>query len=295
MKTGAILVDAGTETHTDLLPLSPAQRLTRTLQNAGVCHIVLLTSPASLETLEKRMARWNVLCLPDHAQGRTAALEYLSPRCERLLLAPSDVPFVSPATVAAVLECGLAPVRPRCQGLDGWPVLVPARYFSTLVRTDLLDLRFPDSPVAVLPTEDEGALREALCTGKWPQLRCHRRPEAIHPTVKLRLCGERPFLGPGVAQLLSLIDATESVRMASQHMGISYSKAWKMIAVLEEELEEAVVLRCQGGKNGGSARISPFGLELLEKYRRLEEECQAFARNRFQAIFGAEWGAEGNG
>ncbi len=288
MKTGAILVDAGTETHTDLLPLSPAQRLTRTLQNAGVCHIVLLTPPTCLETLEKRMAHWGVLCLPDHIQGRTAALEYLGAHCGQLLLVPSDVPFVSPATVAAVLECGLAPVRPRCQELDGWPILVPADYFSALLHADLLDPRFPSGPAAILPAEDEGALRESLYAGKWPQLRSHRRTEDIHPTVKLRLCGERPFLGPGVAQLLSLIDITESVRMASQHMGISYSKAWKMISVLEEELEEAVVLRCQGGKNGGSARISPFGLELLEKYRRLEEECQAFARTRFHALFGAE-------
>lgn len=285
MKTGAILVETGTAALDASAPLSPAQRLVRTLQCVGVGPIVLLTPLASLEEQEKRMAHWGVLCLPDHAQGRADAVDFLRARCGRLLLLPSDVPFVAAATVEALLNCGLPLVRPRCRELDGWPLLLPVQRLPELAEAGLLS---PHLPAARLASDDEGTLRESLAAGKWPLLRALRREEAIRPTVKLRLCGERPFLGPGVAQLLSLIDATESVRMASQQMGLSYSKAWKMISVLEEELGEAVVLRCQGGKHGGSARISPFGLDLLEKYRRLEEECQAFARSRFQAIFGGE-------
>lgn len=284
MKTGAIIVETGTVPCADASPLCPAQRLAGTLQSVGVADIVLLAPLSELETMEKRLAHWGVLCLPNHAQGRACALDFLRPRCGQLLLFPSDVPFLSPATIEALLACGRPLARPKCGARDGWPILVPRECFPALAAADLLDPRF-DAEAAPLPVEDEGALRESLPDGKWPQLRARRREESIRPSVKLRLCGERPFLGPGVAQLLSLIDATESVRMASQQMGISYSKAWKMISVLEEELEAAVVLRCQGGKNGGSARISPFGLELLEKYRRLEEECQAFARARFRELF----------
>lgn len=285
MKTGAILVETGTAALDASAPLSPAQRLVRTLQCVGVGPIVLLTPLASLEEQEKRMAHWGVLCLPDHAQGRADAVDFLVSRCDRLLLAPSDVPFVSTDTMGILLNCGLPLVRPRCREVDGWPLLLPAQRLAEAAESGLLSGTLP---AETLNIDDAGSLRESLAAGKWPLLRALRREEAIRPTVKLRLCGERPFLGPGVAQLLSLIDATESVRMASQQMGLSYSKAWKMISVLEEELGEAVVLRCQGGKHGGSARISPFGLDLLEKYRRLEEECQAFARSRFRAIFGGE-------
>ena len=52
---------------------------------------------------------------------------------------------------------------------------------------------------------------------------------ALHPALKLRLARERIFFGPGPAELLMQIRRTDSVRMACEQMGISYSKGWKMI------------------------------------------------------------------
>lgn len=281
MKIGAILVDTGTEsgTHPSAFPLSPAQRLIRTLQNAGVTEIAVLTSLPALAQVERHMARWGVLCLTSPIPLRS-----LLGRCSALLLAPTDVPFVSVETLDALLRADEPLIRPWCGPTAGWPVRLPSALLSQLLEGDLLLPNFLGR-AAALSVPDEGVLREALPTGKWPTLQARRRSESVRPSVKLRLCGERPFLGPGVAQLLSLIDATGSVRMASQQMGISYSKAWKMISVLEEELEETVVLRCQGGKHGGSAHISPFGRDLMEKFRQLEQDCQRYARIRYRELF----------
>ena len=48
------------------------------------------------------------------------------------------------------------------------------------------------------------------------------------------------FFGPGVAELFALIDETGSVRHASEKMGLSYSKAWKMIHGTEKAMERCM-------------------------------------------------------
>ena len=56
--------------------------------------------------------------------------------------------------------------------------------------------------------------------------------------IKLTDDGGTPFFGPGVAQLFTFIEETGSVRHASERMGLSYSKAWKMIRGTEKAMVE---------------------------------------------------------
>ncbi len=81
-----------------------------------------------------------------------------------------------------------------------------------------------------------------------------------------------PFFGPGVAELLSLIDETGSVRHASEEMGLSYSKAWKMIRGVEKATGKEAVSRRQGGKGGGMAQLTESGKHLLKSFRALEND-----------------------
>ena len=81
-----------------------------------------------------------------------------------------------------------------------------------------------------------------------------------------------PFFGPGVAELLSLIDETGSVRHASEEMGLSYSKAWKMIRGTEKATGKEAVKRQQGGKGGGKAELTESGKKLLESFNAIEKE-----------------------
>ncbi|WP_270506180.1 winged helix-turn-helix domain-containing protein [Eubacterium limosum] len=109
---------------------------------------------------------------------------------------------------------------------------------------------------------------------------------ALHPALKLRLARERIFFGPGPAELLMQIKRTDSVRMACEKMGISYSKGWKMINTMEEELGYKVTKRQQGGRNGGSACLTPEGETLLAKYQELERRSREAVENIFQELFG---------
>lgn len=92
--------------------------------------------------------------------------------------------------------------------------------------------------------------------------------------IKLTDDGGTPFFGPGVAQLFTFIEETGSVRHASERMGLSYSKAWKMIRGTEKAIGREAVIRTQGGKGGGKASLTESGRRLLEGFRSLEKEMQ---------------------
>ena len=57
--------------------------------------------------------------------------------------------------------------------------------------------------------------------------------------------------------------------------------------MLEEALEYPVVERRQGGKRGGSTKLTEEGLAYLEKYCLLEKKVQEYADREFWKIFGA--------
>lgn len=82
------------------------------------------------------------------------------------------------------------------------------------------------------------------------------------------------FFGPGVRDLLLDIESEGSVKAACEKMGLSYSKAWKMIRTVEKALQTEVVTRVQGGKSGGSAKLTEEGRQLLERYIRFENRCK---------------------
>ncbi|MBO8437229.1 MAG: LysR family transcriptional regulator [Spirochaetes bacterium] len=99
----------------------------------------------------------------------------------------------------------------------------------------------------------------------------------MHAELKLKFTDENhsPFFGPGVAQLFKLIENTGSVRHASEAMDLSYSKAWKMIRCTEKVLGTIIVERNQGGKGGGSAKLTDSGKMLLDKFLTIEKELNA--------------------
>ncbi len=108
------------------------------------------------------------------------------------------------------------------------------------------------------------------------------------PYIKIKISGKKVFFGPGAAELLELIEKSSSVRHASEKMTISYSKAWKIIKTMEEEAKEKIVIRVQGGKEGGNAALTEYGKQLLQTYRYFETSCQDFIGNEFLRFFNSE-------
>lgn len=69
----------------------------------------------------------------------------------------------------------------------------------------------------------------------------------------------------GVAQAGSLNRATTA-------LGVSYRQAWGLIKRIEEELGEPILVSQKGGASGGGTALTPLGIDLLERYRRLQNE-----------------------
>jgi molybdate transport system regulatory protein len=84
-------------------------------------------------------------------------------------------------------------------------------------------------------------------------------------------------LGPGKAQLLELIAQHGSIRAAGAAIDMSYRRAWLLADEINRMFREPSIFTRHGGKSGGGAGLTPFGEELLSRYRRIEDSVQTGA------------------
>ena len=107
----------------------------------------------------------------------------------------------------------------------------------------------------------------------------------FHPKIQVSLAGDEMFFGPGPYRLLKLTGETGSVRDACNEMGLSYSKAWKILNRMERELGQPVIIRSRGGSTGGHSSLTPFGEKYLKVYERYNASVQAFAKEEMDRTF----------
>ena len=112
--------------------------------------------------------------------------------------------------------------------------------------------------------------------------------------IKIKL-GEDDFwfFGPGVSELLDNIDKCGSVAAASLNMGLSYSKAWKMIRDSEKGFGFALVERSTGGKGGGKAFLTDRGRKINQMFKLLERATMEFCNNRLKELEAEYWKTDG--
>jgi molybdate transport repressor ModE-like protein len=58
---------------------------------------------------------------------------------------------------------------------------------------------------------------------------------------------------------------------------MSYKRAWLLLDSMNQAFTEAVVTAAPGGAGGGGATLTPFGAEVLERYRRIHDRAAATA------------------
>ncbi len=104
--------------------------------------------------------------------------------------------------------------------------------------------------------------------------------------VTIRVFGEEKCFGPGVAELLERVEELKSLRKATQHMQMAYSKAWRMIKVAEKNLGFRLLESSTGGKGGGGAELTPEARAFLSSYRSFESNVRQYAEESFKEIFG---------
>ncbi|WP_455874158.1 winged helix-turn-helix domain-containing protein [Rhizobium yanglingense] len=82
-------------------------------------------------------------------------------------------------------------------------------------------------------------------------------------------------LGHGKMELLEHIRQTGSISAAGRAMDMSYRRAWLLVSDMNRMFNAPVVESQRGGQKGGGAALTPFGEELLSRFRHMEDAMRA--------------------
>jgi molybdate transport system regulatory protein len=91
-------------------------------------------------------------------------------------------------------------------------------------------------------------------------------------------------IGPGKIQLLENIHTCGSISAAGRAMDMSYKRAWDLVDEINRICRHAAVERQTGGKNGGGAILTPFGMSLVARYRKIERDAASAVRKDLLAL-----------
>ncbi len=98
--------------------------------------------------------------------------------------------------------------------------------------------------------------------------------------ARLMLDDEIAF-GPGKADLLDAIQATGSISAAGKQMGMSYRRAWMLVDSMNRCFQQPLVQTATGGTQGGGTQLTETGLDVLQRYRVLQNEINQLSTQHF--------------
>ncbi|MCY4499589.1 MAG: LysR family transcriptional regulator [Rhodospirillaceae bacterium] len=101
-----------------------------------------------------------------------------------------------------------------------------------------------------------------------------RKLKKQRPQVRI-LFGSVYPLGPGKASLIEAVGRTGSISAAARELGMSYRRAWQLIDATNKYFRQPLVETATGGRGGGGATVTPFGEEVLDRFRTIEAKAVA--------------------
>lgn len=93
--------------------------------------------------------------------------------------------------------------------------------------------------------------------------------DVAHVLLRLYLRSDRP-LGPGKVKILECIRDGGSISEAARGMKMSYRSAWLLVDSMNSQFKQPVVNTTLGGRGGGSATLTEFGADVIQRYRTME-------------------------
>jgi molybdate transport system regulatory protein len=107
------------------------------------------------------------------------------------------------------------------------------------------------------------------------------------PLIRFRIdFGEHSNIGPGKVALLEGIKSHGSLAKAARSMGMSYRRAWLLLDSVNRSFTVAATVNSAGGRGGGGAEITAFGILLIERYRAVERKLNVIASEYLREIGG---------
>ena len=277
--------------------VSSIKRVITVFRKAGVKKIVVVTG-FSADSLEKHCSRLGVIFLRnndyetgDMLSSVKVGLTYLKDKCEKVFISPADIPFFSADTVKSMEGMTESVVIPVYSNKTGHPLLLSHDIFNRVLEysgSGGLEAALSGGEVErkFFDVQDKGILADTKKSAVTNGADDSHNARKIWPDIKLMLSGDKGFFGPGALQLLSLTGETGSLRQASQQMGISYSKAWKMITEIETQLGFPILRSQVGGRTGGGSELTGECLDFMKRYNAFMSECEEFIKTAFEKHFG---------
>jgi len=110
--------------------------------------------------------------------------------------------------------------------------------------------------------------------------------ETVKIGYKVWLDNHGKAFGDGPYELLRRVEKLMSLHQAASQMGMSYSKAWRLIQTLEKRLGFALLERKVGGQSGGGSRVTSRGKDLISRYGRFRKDAQKGLAKIYDKHFG---------
>ncbi len=79
--------------------------------------------------------------------------------------------------------------------------------------------------------------------------------------------------GDGPWDILKRVERTGSLRQAAAEINMSYSQAWRLIRMIEENLGFPVLEKRAGGSGGGHSYLTPRAVKLTSAYGSFRHEA----------------------
>src|SRR6185312_7177495 len=110
-----------------------------------------------------------------------------------------------------------------------------------------------------------------------------QKQSAALPTLSVRIDLDREDrIGPGKIQLLENIRALGSISAAGRAMDMSYKRAWDLVDEINRICRRPAVERQTGGRNGGGAALTAFGVSLVAQCRQCRPQGTGGAAQRYR-------------
>lgn len=215
--------------------------------------------------------------------------------CDRIMIMPMDLPAILEETLTKVLSIEGELVRTIFDGKPGHPIIITNKFAATLSSYKGNDglrgaMESYGSPITNVNVDDEAVYfdidtpEEYEKLIEWNYERGKGYPLAPHIEVSLK--ARENFFDETAYSLLEAIEEYKSVHKASTSVGISYSKASKIIRDMERELGFSVVEKWTGGAGGGGAVLTEEGRRLKENYINLTREMNKILQRKYKKYFG---------
>ena len=98
------------------------------------------------------------------------------------------------------------------------------------------------------------------------------------PSLSLRInLDPEGRIGPGKIDLLEQIASFGSISAAARAMEMSYKRAWDLVDEMNVLFGRPVVAAQTGGRRGGGATLTAFGMTVVTRFRAIERAALAAA------------------